>query len=238
MFAGKAGKYVAVRGDPEIITGMSVGSMNHEMAKNPWVLRIGVTGHRANRLQSANMPLLVHSIGEAIESIAALTSGSAFTLLSPLADGADQVVARQAVDAGHRLWAVLPFERNTYSAGLSPGSVKPEFDSLLGQAERVIELNGSHACESSRNNAYAAVGRFVIDHSDILLAVWDGQEARGEGGTGENVSLALEARHPVVWISSQLPHQVRVLKRTKSGASEVLPLDNLPDVISPRGPLS
>ena len=35
---------------------------------------------------------------------------------------------------------------------------------------------------------------------DVLLAIWDGEPARGEGGTGQIVAEAIEAGLPVVWV--------------------------------------
>jgi hypothetical protein len=40
-----------------------------------------------------------------------------------------------------------------------------------------------------------------VDRSDVLLAVWDGQPARGPGGTGDVVAYARARGTPVevVW---------------------------------------
>ncbi|MFV2019058.1 hypothetical protein [Micromonospora sp. LOL_023] len=58
------------------------------------------------------------------------------------------------------------------------------FDALLAQARSV-----SYACEVSDDEAYAAVGRRVLDRCDLLFAVWDGS-AGGVGGTAEAVAAA------------------------------------------------
>ena len=51
-----------------------------------------------------------------------------------------------------------------------------------------------------RSDAYLQAGRAVVRHADILLAVWDGEPARGVGGTAEVVAEALNRGAPVVWI--------------------------------------
>jgi len=45
------------------------------------------------------------------------------------------------------------------------------------------------------------VGRWVVDHSDHLVAVWDGMAARGPGGTGDVVAYARERGHPVTVVT-------------------------------------
>jgi hypothetical protein len=208
------------------------------MTRNSLMVYVGVTGHREIGLQQADMPLLDRRIDEAIHSIETFAAGNDITLLSPLADGADQIVARKAVAAGQRLRAILPFKREAYVSEFPTTSARTEFDSLIEHAERVIEIDGSSDCESSRNAAYSALGRFLVDHSDVLLAIWDGEEARGEGGTGEIVNLALTSGLPVIWIAAKPPHQVRLLKRGGTDRPDVMSLDALAEVLSSRRPAS
>jgi len=40
----------------------------------------------------------------------------------------------------------------------------------------------------------------VLDHSDLLVAVWDGQPVVGLGGTGQIVGHAVARRLPVLWV--------------------------------------
>jgi hypothetical protein len=42
----------------------------------------------------------------------------------------------------------------------------------------------------SRTEAYEQAGRYVVEHSDVLVAVWDGLSASGRGGTAEIVAWA------------------------------------------------
>ena len=45
----------------------------------------------------------------------------------------------------------------------------------------------------SRTEAYEQAGRYIVEHSDVLLAVWDGLPARGRGGTAEIVAWARDS---------------------------------------------
>ena len=174
----------------------------------PMVLRIGVTGHRVDTLSAESIASLPARIGSALKMI---TDGALaihardpsqfsndpprFEFVSPLADGADQVAAEAALALGYGLHAVLPFKAADYRGDLIGEEAQARFDSLLGQAESCLELPGD------RNNifdAYVMAGRATVAHSDVLIAVWDGLKARGRGGTGEVVELAIARGTPVV----------------------------------------
>ena len=80
------------------------------------------------------------------------------------------------LDAGGSLVAVVP--ARGYRAAL-PAAHRPVFDALLARAARVIALDH----EDPTDEAYMDGGLRVLDESDVLVAVWDGQPARGLGGT-------------------------------------------------------
>lgn len=164
------------------------------------VLRIGVTGHR----QLADAAGVARAAAAVLGRIAAdvralapdLPRPARLRLVSPLAEVADRVVAEAALDAGYALQAPLPFARSSYENDFGDGSTEA-FRELLARARSVFELNGDRSREEA---AYEAVGRVVLGHSDILIAVWDGQAAKGRGGTGQIVEEALTKGVPVVWI--------------------------------------
>lgn len=60
------------------------------------------------------------------------------------------------------------------------------YEDLLAQADEVTHLEFAHATEE----AYWAAGKAVVDRCDLLVALWDGQAARGLGGTGDVVMYA------------------------------------------------
>lgn len=178
------------------------------------VLRIGVTGHRALADQAAvrTAAQAVFAALNAELDLLNLTLPRPATLriVSPLADGADRIVAEAALDAGATLQTPLPFSRATYEDDFGDASTAA-FRQLLERAERVFELNGDRAQPEA---AYEAVGRVVLGHSDILIAVWNGQAARGRGGTGQIVEEALTIGVPVVWIRADSGGQPEVLLST------------------------
>lgn len=178
------------------------------------VLRIGVTGHRVLADASA-VRFAADAVFRALnDELARLNSSlprpAGLRIVSPLADGADRIVAEAALTAGATLQAPLPFSRATYEDDFGDASTA-DFRALLERAERVFELNGDRAEPEA---AYEAVGRVVLGHSDILIAVWDGQAARGRGGTGQIVEEALKLGVPVVWVRPDGPQPPEVLLST------------------------
>ncbi len=108
-------------------------------------------------------------------------------------------------DQGTKLTAILPMPIDQYLMDFPSEEAKFEFHNLLDQAEEIIEL--PHP--SSRDEAYAAVGKYLIDHCDLLIAIWDGQVAKGKGGTGEIIQIARERGLPLAWIQHvQKDHDV------------------------------
>lgn len=152
---------------------------------------IGVTGHRSLNEVKA----LTQKIDAALKQIWE-TYPAPFVVYSALAEGADRLVARRALDLlGASLKAILPLNQADYKADFSEEDSLAEFLELLALADEVIELPPT----STRDAAYEAAGRYILEHVDLLIAVWDGQSPRGKGGTGQIVLEARKSRIPVVW---------------------------------------
>lgn len=54
-----------------------------------------------------------------------------------------------------------------------------------------------------RAEAYAAAGRYIVDRSDVTIALWDGRRAGGKGGTAEVVYYIRKAKRPLVWLPTE-----------------------------------
>ena len=178
----------------------------------PFAFTVGVTGHRLGALADVRVVAIRGEIDAALGAIdrealavfkreGALFAPSApvLTLVSPLADGADQMAAEAALARGWRLQAVLPFDRTTYARDFADDEDAKRFADLLGQADCVLELPGD---PDDDTEAYMAAGRATIAHCDLLIAVWDGRPPRGRGGTAEVVHLAVAQGTPVIHVPS------------------------------------
>ena len=178
------------------------------LRSRPLRLRIGVTGHRV----LPDPPAVSSRIGEFLRhQIGVMVSppldpdGSeprlVFILLSSLAEGADRLAAGVVMASeGGELEAVLPLPAEEYLKDFSLPESKAEFRSWLERSRRVVVLSpgGADAGRKEiREAAYEKAGRWVVDHCDLLVAVWDGLPAKGRGGTAEIVAHALWMRVPL-----------------------------------------
>jgi hypothetical protein len=156
------------------------------------VVRIGVTGHRF-----LNEPeKLKSSICDAMRIIHERHPKATFELISPLSEGADQLTAECALADGKTdLVALLPMPLEKYLLEFS-SEEKAEFMRLYEKHTDFILLPG----DDSMENAYLSAGEYLIEHCDYLIAVWNGREERGKGGTAQVVRLAMEKKMPIAWI--------------------------------------
>jgi hypothetical protein len=74
---------------------------------------------------------------------------------------------------------------------------KQEFRHWL--SHRAIETIVMPA-SATRNEAYEKVGFYVAEHSDIMIAVWDGLPSQGRGGTADIVARARQLGKPICHI--------------------------------------
>lgn len=152
--------------------------------------RLAITGHRGLPDETVQ---LVDAALRAEVNQRARDHGSLIGV-SALADGADTLFARAVLDAGGELVVIVPAEQ--YRDGL-PAEHHSTYDALSAQASDVIRLDHTE----STSDAHMAASVRMFDEADELLAVWDGQRARGYGGTADVVAAARERGLPVtvVW---------------------------------------
>jgi hypothetical protein len=187
----------------------------------PFVLAVGVTGHRADVLAEGGVPVLRERIVDVLQQIEDAgrdlfeMESDCFAhrpvkmrFVSPIADGADQIAAEVALELGWELQAILPFERAHYRASLANEAARERLDGLLDRATCLLELPGdpSHALD-----AYVMTGRATVAHCDVLIAVWDGLPPRGRGGTGEVVQLALTRGTAIIHVPLSPGGDTRIL---------------------------
>jgi hypothetical protein len=169
-------------------------------------VRVGVTGHRviddpktvsgAVRDALARVRERFGSAGDA-SAAGAGRAASRLEAVSSLAEGADRIVARAVLaDAGAALIVPLPFPGDDYATDFATPASKAEFEELLGRAARIEVMPAA----ATRDEAYECAGRWVVEHSEVLLALWDGKASRGRGGTAEIVAYARDLGLPVYWI--------------------------------------
>jgi hypothetical protein len=183
-------------------------------------VRIGVTGHRPDKLTDADVPALRDRVSRllqtarqaALEVAADRTAGyldapPVLRVVSALAEGTDRLVADCGLALGFELHAVLPYGPDVYADEFADDRSRAEFRELLARASAVLVLDGT----PQSGDAYETAGITILHHSDVLITVWDRASAAGRGGTGHVVHQAASQEILVAWVSSRSPHEAAVL---------------------------
>ncbi len=209
------------------------------------VVRIGVTGHRPNKLADADRDVLRDRVAHVVGAVKQVAAGLAadrlagyreaapvVRVISSLAEGSDRVVAEVGIAAGLELQVVLPNPVAEYARDFQTDASRAEFQRLLARASAVLTLDGAPRLPA----AYERAGHTVVQQCDLLIAIWDGENAAGPGGTAEIVRWAAERDIVVYWIRSQPPHETSLVRvdgdELKTGGPEELS-QRLMDALTP-----
>ena len=158
-------------------------------------LVIGVTGHR--NLHPDEIPKIRAKIKEIFDFLKGKYPNTPLLLISPLAEGADRLVAQVAVEENIRFIVPFPLPKEEYCRDFKTKECQKEFDDLLSKASTVFELpietQGFEEKNSpARHQQYAIVGAYVARHAHILIALWDGIELETVGGTSQVLQYRLK----------------------------------------------
>lgn len=157
---------------------------------------IGVTGHR--KFSYVNIDSFKLIIKQELERITLKCPNTEIKLLTSLAEGADQLCAEVALELGINIIVPLPMEVNDYVKDFQDESLV-KFNNLLSKAERsfvvpCVENN----IEINRDYKYRQAGIYIAEHSNCLLALWDGSKPKENGcGTAEVVDMVLKHSYSI-----------------------------------------
>jgi hypothetical protein len=147
---------------------------------------VGITGHQKRRGLDWNW------VTDTLRA-ELLALGRIDRALSSIAAGADQRFATVALELNIPVTAVLPlggYERFLRGRDLA------RYQTLLARCEQLV-LDGT----GRPNEAFLAAGRYIVDHCDVLFAVWDELPARAMGGTGDVVEYARRSERRIVHLN-------------------------------------
>lgn len=173
----------------------SVGPSGVEIARLQAPFVVGVTGHRD--LRAEDVPRLEHRVRHIFERLRERHPFTPFLVLSPLAEGADQLVARVALlpEIGARLVVPLPMPAELYEKDFETPEALEDFQALRARASLEFEVDHErdlHAIRHpgpARDRCYQDVGLYVARQSQILIALWDGRDVGKTGGTSDIVKF-------------------------------------------------
>jgi len=184
--------------------GITNCSNDEKNLRIPATVRIGVTGHR----KLANEQLIRNSLQEVLSRIDKILSHTphTFAVISPLAEGADRLVAKEVLDRPSSedmekpyLEAVLPLSESDYIRDFETQESKDEFKAYLAKARSIRTLEKLEP----RAASYEQGGHYVVDNCDVLIAIWNGEATAGQGGTAEIVEYARNVGRSIFWINSE-----------------------------------
>lgn len=153
---------------------------------------VGFSGHRQIRDPKG----IAGAIDRALDEIREGARGE-WVAVSSVATGSDQIFVERAVAARFSWYAILPLPRAEFQKDFSEEEWA-QVNRTLDRAEniRVITENGT------REDAYLDCGMETANGADILVAVWDGEPARGKGGTADVVDYARSIGKPLIIIDA------------------------------------
>lgn len=163
---------------------------------------IGFSGHRGLP-EPAAIAQAIREVLLRLRSRAEAVGGSV-ELYSSIASGADRLAVMQAVDLGIPTHILLPMPEVEFANDFQDTD---EWEAVLRHLSAVREgrlpggvrtLRGSW----TRPDCYYEQGLRIMEACDVLVAVWDGQPARGLGGTEQIVRAAEHRGRPVFRIDS------------------------------------
>ncbi len=158
-------------------------------------LVVAVTGHRD--LLTSEVSGIRDKVQSMLQQLIDHYPERRLRVMSPLAEGADRLVAEVALELGIELSVPLPMPRHLYMQDFDTPESRAQFEALCDSAIEVFELplsKGNTVEQISepgeaRNREYAQVGVFLCAHCHILLAIWDGKLTGDLGGTGQVVKF-------------------------------------------------
>lgn len=156
---------------------------------------VAVTGHRD--LVATEIAQIQVEVRSFLSGLQQRYPDRRLRVMSPLAEGADRLVAELVLELGIELVVPLPMKKEIYLEDFTTTESRAQFETICAAASEVYELplaRGVAPGEISddgvnRSRQYAQMGVFLCAHCHILLALWDGKLTGDLGGTGQVVKF-------------------------------------------------
>lgn len=158
-------------------------------------LVIAVTGHR--ELLEAEVGRIQDRVRTLLQELAEAYPSRKICIMSPLAEGADSLVAEIAIELSLDLIVPLPKPVDAYLDDFRSDAARLRFKELSNKAADIFELpielprcpEGIEPTLWEADYPYAQLGTYLSSHCHILLALWDGNSTQHLGGTAQVVKF-------------------------------------------------
>lgn len=148
-------------------------------------MNVGITGHR-------NLGTKPEESWTSTALRLAVTEYEVTRGITCLAGGADQLFAEILLERRIPYIAVVPSAN--YEKSFESHSQSIRYETLLRCAQRSIFL----PYPNPSTTAFLDAGKRVVDLSDLIFAVWNGNQANGLGGTADIVEYATSKSKTIV----------------------------------------
>src|SRR5579875_3559684 len=165
---------------------------------NP-VFRIGMSGHQQLG-DEATVTFVAEQVRELLTRYQkeVCQQDQMLVISSALALGADRLFVRTALDLDIPVEIFIPC--TGYEDIFTTAEARAEYHSLLERCQGVYRLE----INDCSDDAFLAAGHWLVDHSELMVLVWNGLPAAGKGGTADIASYARLKRCPFVHINTRL----------------------------------
>ena len=160
---------------------------------------VGFTGHR----RVADPERVRQQIAAALDSLLDHDKVE-WLAVSSAAEGSDLIFAEEVLKQGLPWEVLLPLPLIDFKQDFTE-AVWPAVEKIFSRAadSRVV------AQEGDREEAYLDCGIETVNACDVLIAIWDGEPARGPGGTADVVTFARELKRPLIVIDPETGQERR-----------------------------
>lgn len=164
---------------------------------------VGFCGHRAHFSEEVIRPVLAASLKDLQQRAA--EAGGSIELYASAAEGADLVCLEVARELAIPVHLLLPLVEDDFKKDFSTPDTWARAKSQIDRAAAVPGRDSIRVVEgeATRPQCYYNQAIDMLEAVDVLIAVWDGQPARGLGGTGQVVAQARATGVPVLHIRTQ-----------------------------------
>ncbi|SHF33508.1 hypothetical protein [Chryseobacterium takakiae] len=148
---------------------------------------LGITGHQD--LKSFNLDWIKFTVNNFLKENDIIKG------LSSLAIGSDQLFCRQLIKKNIPYDVIIPCDN--YISTFKTLKDSESFLGLLNMSKGIYTLNFDKPSES----AFYSAGIEIVNKASVIIAIWDGKPAKGLGGTGDIVKIALQQKKSVYHIN-------------------------------------
>jgi len=175
---------------------------------------IGVTGHRD--CLDLTLPVVEENLITQLHQINETFSFVPVELVSGLAEGADILAAKIALEQGISVHAILPMPLDEYKKDFTKSGLESLEALIVHPGVTVSEIPLANGAEIDRDAQYMLLEDFIVRRSNVLIALWDNEVTGLAGGTSD-VILEYLSKDGTIQYSRQNTHVTRTVREATDG---------------------